>query len=105
MIYNALAPTIIGGLLWILITLFTAPLMFFENKTIFSTIKINFEVLKKNFLVVLVSVIAAIVIKYMGLLVFGIGILFTYPFFIVMLYSLYKSIFAADVVIEKVEYL
>jgi hypothetical protein len=95
-------PTIVLGILWVLLTLFTVPQMFFENKRIFETIGVNFKVLKQHFLVIFVSVIAAVFIKYSGALLFGIGLLFTYPFFNAMIYSLYKHLFSTNSIsVEK----
>ncbi|MBS1548530.1 MAG: hypothetical protein JSS94_01510 [Bacteroidetes bacterium] len=92
-VYNYTIPTIILGILWVMVTLFVAPLMFFENKKIWESIRIGFTVLKKHFLVVLVGVLASVIIKYSGILIFGIGIFFTFPFFNAMIYSMYKNIF------------
>jgi hypothetical protein len=101
-IYTYTMPTIVLGILWVLLTLFTVPQMFFENKRIFETIGVNFKVLKQHFLVIFVSVIAAVFIKYSGALLFGIGLLFTYPFFNAMIYSLYKHLFSTNSIsVEK----
>jgi hypothetical protein len=96
MIYSYLAPTVVLGIAWVLITLFTAPLMFFYNINIFQSLKINFQVLKQHFLVVFLGVIIALFIKYVGIFAFGIGILFTFPFFNSMIYALFKNIFTEE---------
>ncbi|WP_124643251.1 hypothetical protein [Amniculibacterium aquaticum] len=93
MVYSYTMPTIIFGILWVMITLFTTPLMFFDNKKIFETLSLNFQAMKQHFLVIFVGVISAFFIKYSGFLIFGFGILFTYPFFNAMIYALYKNIF------------
>jgi hypothetical protein len=96
MIYNITMATVVFGVIWVFVTLFVVPLMFFENKTIFESIKLNFQALKKHFLIIFVCLFAAIFIKYIGIFVFGIGILFTYPFVNAMIYALYKSLFVED---------
>lgn len=93
-IYNYTMPTIVLGIVWVLITLFTTPLMFFNNKKIFESIKINFQILKSHFGIVALGVLVAVFIKYAGIFVFGFGILLTYPFVNAMIYSLYKNLVA-----------
>lgn len=92
-LYLFIAQTMILPVIWVLCTLFVAPLMFFLNKTIFEGISLNFKALKMYFLEILVCTIVAFLFKYIGFGIFLIGGLFTFPFWNAMIYSLYKTIF------------
>lgn len=91
--YSAVAQTIVLPFVWVMITIFAAPLMFFENKRIFEIVAIGWKALKTNFLEIFVCVLVALIFCYAGFIVFFIGILFTFPFWNAMIYSLYSSIF------------
>ncbi|MFC3160129.1 hypothetical protein SAMN05443633_11917 [Chryseobacterium arachidis] len=93
-IFKFTAPTIILAVIWVCITIFVAPMMFFMNKTIFESISLNFKALKMYFLEIFVCVIVAVIFKYIGFLLFFVGALFTFPFWNAMIYSLYKTIFS-----------
>lgn len=86
--------TIILVIVWIMITTFVAPLMFFTNKRIFEAISLSFQALRKYFLEILVCTIVAVFFKYIGFTLFFVGGLFTFPFWNAMIYSLYKTIFS-----------
>lgn len=92
-LYSFIAQTLILPVFWVMITIFVAPLMFFQNKTIFEGIALNWKALKMYFLEILVCTIVAVLFKYAGLAVFLVGIIFTFPFWNAMIYSLYKTIF------------
>lgn len=94
MIYRLTAPTIFLGVVWVVVTLFVAPLMFFTDKRIFEAISLNFKAVKLYFVEILVCVIVAVIFKHIGFALFFIGALFTFPFWNAMIYSLYKSIFS-----------
>lgn len=94
--YTFIAQTIILPVVWVLITLFVAPLMFFQNKTIFEGIALNWKVLKIYFLEIFVCVIGAVLFKYVGFALFLVGGLLTLPFWNAMIYSLYKTIFKEE---------
>lgn len=94
MIYRLTAPTIFLAVVWVVVTLFVAPLMFFTDKRIFEAISLNFKAVKLYFVEILVCVIVAVIFKYIGFALFFIGALFTFPFWNAMIYSLYKSIFS-----------
>ena len=81
---------------WMMITIFMAPLMFFQNKTIFEGIALNWKALKIYFIEIFVCTIVAVLFKYLGFAVFLIGGLFTFPFWNAMIYSLYKTIFREE---------
>lgn len=85
--------TIILPVVWIMLTLFISPLMFFHNKTIFEGISLGWKALKTFFVEIFVCTIVAILFKYLGLAAFLVGFLFTFPFWNAMIYSLYKTIF------------
>jgi hypothetical protein len=88
-----IAQTIILPFVWVMITLFVAPLMFFQNKTIFEGIALNWKALKLYFIEILVCVIVAFLFKYIGFTLFLVGGLLTLPFWNAMIHSLYKTIF------------
>lgn len=92
--YLMIWQTIILPFVWILCTLFVAPLMFFLDKRIFEAISLNFKALKMYFLEIVVCVLVAFFFKYLGFGVLLIGGLFTFPFWNAMIYALYKNIFS-----------
>ncbi len=93
MLFRLTSFTVIIPVFWVMVTLFVAPLMFFQNKTIFEAISINWKALKTHFVEILVCVIVAFIFRYVGFAVFFVGILLTFPFWNAMIYSLYKTIF------------
>ena len=94
LIYLMIAQTIILPFLWVMVTIFVAPLMFFTDKRIFEAMSLNFKALRMFFLEIFVCVIVALLFKYLGFALFLVGGLFTFPFWNAMIYSLYKTIFA-----------
>lgn len=94
MIYRFTMPTILLAIVWVAVTVFVAPLMFFTNKRIFEAISLNFKALKMYFVEIMVCVFVAVLFKYLGFSLFLIGGLFTFPFWNAMIYSLYKTIFS-----------
>ncbi|TXF75947.1 hypothetical protein [Chryseobacterium sp.] len=92
-IYTYTAPTVILGIIWVLITLFSAPLMFFMDKRFFETMELNFKVLKSNLLEILVCVLVGFLFKYSGILLCGVGFLLTFPFMNAIIYTLYQKYF------------
>lgn len=92
--YLLAAQTIILGIVWVFITIFVSPLMFFTDKRIFESISLNFRALKMFFIEIFVCVLVAFFFKYAGFALFFIGGLFTFPFWNAMIYSLYKIIFS-----------
>ncbi|MDR6526505.1 MULTISPECIES: hypothetical protein [Chryseobacterium] len=86
--------TIILGIIWVLITLFVAPIMFFTDKRIFEAISLNLKALRMYFLEIFVCAIVAVLFKYIGFTLFFVGGLFTFPFWNAMIYSLYKTAFS-----------
>jgi hypothetical protein len=93
-VFKLTTPTIILAVIWVCMTIFVAPMMFFMNKTIFESISLNLKALKMYFLEIFVCVIVAVIFRYVGFMVFFVGALFTFPFWNAMIYSLYKTIFS-----------
>ncbi|MBW8522242.1 hypothetical protein K0U91_07135 [Chryseobacterium chendengshani] len=96
MFFRLTTVTVIVPIFWVMVTLFVAPLMFFQNKTIFEAVSMNWKILKTNFLEMLICVIVAFIFRYIGFALFFVGILFTFPFWNAMIYSLYKTIFKEE---------
>lgn len=97
LMYLMIMQTLILPIIWVLITIFVAPLMFFQNKTIFEGIVLNWKALKIYFVEIFVCVIVATLFKYIGFALFLVGALFTFPFWNAMIYSLYKTIFTEKI--------
>ncbi|MBK1894899.1 hypothetical protein [Chryseobacterium paridis] len=93
-VYLLAAQTIILGVVWVFVTIFVAPLMFFADKRIFEAISLNFKALKMYFVEIMVCVIVAFIFKYAGFALFLVGGLFTFPFWNAIIYSLYKTVFS-----------
>ncbi|WP_185286460.1 hypothetical protein [Chryseobacterium indologenes] len=94
LIYRFTIPTIFLAVIWVAMTIFVAPLMFFTNKTIFEAISLNLKALRMFFVEIIVCVIVAVLFKYLGFTLFLVGGLFTFPFWNAMIYSLYKTVFS-----------
>lgn len=94
LIYGMILNTIILPVIWVCITIFVAPIMFFMNRTILESISLNFKALKMYFLEIFVCMIVTVIFRYSGFVLFFIGGLFTFPFWNAMIYSLYKVIFS-----------
>ncbi|QQV02723.1 MULTISPECIES: hypothetical protein [Chryseobacterium] len=92
--YSQLLGTVIFPVFWIAVTLFIAPLMFFQNKTILEGLSLSFKAMKNYFIEIFVCILIAFIFKYIGFGVFFVGALFTFPFWNAMIYSLYKTIFS-----------
>lgn len=92
-IYYYSISTFFLGIIWVVITLFCAPLMFFMNKSIFSGIKLSVKAFRMYPVEILVCIFVAILYKYVGFLTFF-GAFFTYPFWNSMIYALYKTVFS-----------
>ena len=84
---------LILGLVWIFVTLFSIPLMFFQSVNTFEGINLTVKGLRKNFGTIITGVLVAMLFSFSGLLLFGFGFLFTFPFWNAMIYTLYQSIY------------
>lgn len=93
-IFTYSVPTLILPIVWILVTLFVTPLMFFKNIRVFEGISLSIRALRSHFLVILVCFFLGLVLKSAGILLFFFGYLITYPFMTAVIYSLYQSIFS-----------
>lgn len=91
-VYNMLFPTLIVPIVWVLITLFSAPLSFFMNKSIFQGIRISAKALRLFFVEIFICSFVAFAFKYLGMMTFF-GAVFTFSFWNAMIYALYKNIF------------
>ncbi|HPZ26032.1 MAG TPA: hypothetical protein PKV58_08920, partial [Kaistella sp.] len=67
------------------------PLMFFMDVKTFEGIGLTIKGLKRYFVTILISVIVALLFSLSGILLFGFGFLFTFPFWNAVIYSLYKN--------------
>lgn len=81
------------GIVWIILTLFSVPLLFFQNVKLFESISKTFKVLRRNFGVIFIGIFTAFFFSLTGLLLCGIGFLLTFPFLNSMIYTLYKEYF------------
>ena len=81
------------GVVWIILTLFSVPLMFFMNVNTIEGIKLTVKGLKQDFSTIVLSVLIATLFSLSGLLLFGVGFLFTFPFWHAMIYTLYQHNF------------
>ncbi len=92
MAYLLVLQTLFLPILWVFITLFTGPLMFFTNKRLVETIPLNIKALKLYSAEIFVCVVIGLFIKYLGVITIF-GAIFTYPIMTAMIYALYKVIF------------
>ncbi len=95
MVFSLTAPTVFLGIIWVGITLFSAPLMFFRNLRIFQTFSLNITAWKKFFPLILAGILFSIIFKFVGMITI-IGIPFTFAFTNAMIYVLYKGIFREE---------
>lgn len=95
MIYNLLASTVFLAVIWVFITLFCGPLMFFMNKRIFEGISLSIAALKKYPLEIIICAVAAFFVRYSGFFTI-VGALFTFPVWTAVIYALYKNIFSEN---------
>lgn len=91
-IYGYAKLLIIPAILWVFVTLFSAPLMFFMDKRIVETIQLSIKAIKLDFITIFVCVIVAFLFRYIGIFTF-VGAIFTFPFWNAMIYALYKRFF------------
>lgn len=80
-------------ILWVLFSFFVSPLMLFANQGIFPALQLNFAAVRKNFGTILLCTIMSILFSYSGILMFGVGIALTFPFWNAMIYVLYQQLF------------
>ena len=81
------------GVIWIFITFFCIPLMFFMDVKSFEGISLTIKGLRKNFGMIAIGCVVALLFSLSGLLLCGIGFLLTFPFWNAMIYALYQHIY------------
>ena len=81
------------GLVWVFITLFSIPLMFFMDVKTFEGVVLTVKALRKNFGIIVTGMLIATIFSLSGILLFGVGFLFTFPFWNAMIYALYQHIY------------
>ena len=84
-------------ILWMMLTLFVPPLMYFRNEPLGTAMVTSFQAMRRNFLTLLICVIGTAFITYLGLFVFLVGYALTFPFWNAMIYTLYKNIFTEEI--------
>ncbi|QIG90048.1 hypothetical protein G6R40_10415 [Chryseobacterium sp. POL2] len=80
-------------LVWVLVSFFVSPIMFFLNQSSFKAISLGFAALKTNFILIFVCTLVAIAFSYSGLLMFGFGFLLTFPFWNAIIYACFRHVF------------
>lgn len=91
---SILKPLVFLSPIWIIITIFVVPLMFFMNTSLLKSISYNLSALKVHFFPIIICLLVATLFKYLGFLFFGIGGLLTFPFTTAMIYALYSVVFS-----------
>jgi len=81
------------GLVWVFVTLFSIPLMFFMSVNTFEGIRLTVTGLRRNLGMVVTCMLIAALFSAGGILLFGFGLLFTFPFWNAMIYALYQHIY------------
>jgi len=92
MIYNFAIQFIVVGILWVMATLFIPFLMYFRQEPMGTALLLNFKLLKDNFILLFLCVLFALLFSYIGVLVFFVGYIFTFPFWCSVIYVLYKHL-------------
>lgn len=92
MVFSIAMPTVFLAIIWVALTIFTAPLMYFKGLRIFQTFNYNVQAWKKFFLEMLVCLSLAIFIKISALFTI-IALPFVFGFTNAMIYSLYRVVF------------
>jgi len=97
MIYNFAMQFVVLGFFWVMATLFIPFLMYFRQEPMGTALLWNFKLLKSNFILLFLCILFALLFSYVGILVFFVGYIFTFPFWCSMIYVLYKYL------VERVE--
>lgn len=87
---NAFKPLVF---IWVFITIFSAPLMYFMNVTIFESIRLSIKAIRLDFWTIFTCCFLACIFSYFGIVFFFAGILITYPFWNAVIYSMYQKYF------------
>ena len=86
MIYRFMSQLVFPAPLWVMLTLFVPPLMYFKNEPLGTAMVTSFQAMRGNSF-----------ISYLGLVVFLVGYALTFPFWNAMIYTLYKNIFTEEI--------
>ena len=84
---------LILGVVWIFITIFSIPLLFFMDVKTFEGIGLTIKGLKRDFATVLICLFVGFLFSLSGIFLFGFGFLFTFPFWNTIIYALYQNYF------------
>ncbi|UOE40933.1 hypothetical protein MTP09_13665 [Chryseobacterium suipulveris] len=84
---------LILGVVWIFITIFSIPLLFFMDVKTFEGIGLTIKGLKRDFATVLICLFVGFLFSLSGIFLFGFGFLFTFPFWNAIIYALYQNYF------------
>lgn len=91
-IFGYAMSTVILGFVWIFITVFCVPLMFFENRRIFDSIGINLKILKQHFILIFVGLLVSFLFKiFIGITIIGIPFIMAYGN--AMVYAIYRAVY------------
>lgn len=101
MIYNSFAILSYMGwglmFLWVIFTLMVVPIMYFRKEPLGLAIISSFQGVRSNFLLILVCTIIATIFSRLGLLMMLLGGIFTAPFWLAMIYTLYLKLFPNNI--------
>lgn len=83
-----------ASFLWVFLTVFVGPLLYFTPMRMLEAINISAKVAWANWTIVLPCAIIAFLFSYSGFILFFVGFLFTYPFWNAIIYTLFKRFFS-----------
>lgn len=89
-------------IIWVLLCFFIAPIMFFLNQNFYKAIALSFQIMKGKILLVIACTVVASLVSYSGILIFGFGIVLTFPFWNAMIYSCFSQIFLLNSNFSKI---
>lgn len=75
-----------------ILTLLTIPNIIFKDLGVINAIKNSIVSTNKNFFQILLLLLIAVIIGYLGLIAFCIGMFFTFPIYFAVQYSIYKAL-------------
>jgi hypothetical protein len=99
LVFDEIGLSIIGLILTIIIsfaTLLTIPLIVLGNCSTIESIKTSTAIVMKQPIVILMLIIVAILGALLGLFAFCIGMFFTYPFVISVVYTIYNQVTSSE---------
>lgn len=91
-INSLLKYTVILPIVWQLFTMMCSPILFFERKSIFESISESYRMVIRKPGIFIACFFIAAAVRYGGMLFFMIGIVFTFPFWMCILYALYREL-------------